>query len=501
MDAVYTRQSLDKKDSISIETQIDECTSRAGNATYKIYSDKGYSGKNTNRPAFKEMMEDIKSGVIDKVIVYKLDRISRNVVDFVQMHETFAKYGASFISCKEGFDSSTQLGRLLMMMLISFAQFERESIQQRVKDSYYSRGSKGFYMGGTIPYGFRKEKFKMDGINTSQLVVSEEEAKIIIELYERYALTDISLGKLSADLNNRKIKSSNGVAWDSGKISRMLRNPLYVRADADIYIYYQHKKCNMSNPIEDYIGTNGCYIYGKREANERKYTNVEDHHVTLAPHEGLIDSDIWLTVQYKLDSNTQIRNSGTGKHTFLTGLLKCRKCGYAVCATSGYKGSRYLTCRGKSNLKVCDGLGRAIQVKEVEEVIQTELIKRVQELRGVTTEDSPNQSKIEINNLKIKLSQVKEQIDNLIEGLANGNAKLLPYLNAKIDELDEQKSEIEASILQKSLEHRKSTNTDAILDKIEHWDELEFEEKKNTAKAMIEKVSVAEDKIDIQWKF
>ena len=85
--------------------------------------------------------------------------------------------------------------------------------------------------------------------------------------------------------------------------------------------------------------------------------------------------------------------------------------------------------------------------------------------------------------------------------MANGNAKLLPYLNAKIDELDEQKSEIESNILQKSLEHRKTTNTDAILDRIERWDELDFDEQRDTAKAMIEKVLVASDEIDIQWKF
>jgi hypothetical protein len=146
-------------------------------------------------------------------------------------------------------------------------------------------------------------------------------------------------------------------------------------------------------------------------------------------------------------------------------------------------------------------LGRPIKVLEVEQVIQSELITKVQELRGIATEDAPIKSKEEVNNLKIKLAQVKEQIDNLIEGLANGNAKLLPYLNAKIDELDEQKSEIESNILQKSLEHRKTTNTDAILDRIERWDELDFEEQRDTAKAMIEKVLVASDEIDIQWKF
>jgi hypothetical protein len=146
-------------------------------------------------------------------------------------------------------------------------------------------------------------------------------------------------------------------------------------------------------------------------------------------------------------------------------------------------------------------LGRAIKTSEVEEIIQSELITKVQELRGIATEDAPIKSKEEVNNLKIKLAQVKEQIDNLIEGLANGNAKLLPYLNAKIDELDEQKSEIESNILQKSLEHRKTTNTDAILDRIERWDELDFDEQRDTAKAMIEKVLVASDEIDIQWKF
>jgi hypothetical protein len=129
------------------------------------------------------------------------------------------------------------------------------------------------------------------------------------------------------------------------------------------------------------------------------------------------------------------------------------------------------------------------------------LIQKVQELRGITMEDSSVKSKEEVNSLKIKLAQVKEQIDNLIEGLANGNAKLLPYLNAKINELDEQKSEIEANILQKSLEHRKTTNTDAILDRIERWDELDFDEQRDTAKAMIEKVLVASDEIGIQWKF
>lgn len=500
MKAIYTRQSLDKKDSISIETQVDECMARKGNAMYKVYSDKGYSGKNTQRPAFKEMMDDIKSGVIDQVIVYKLDRISRNVVDFVQMHETFTKYGASFVSCKEGFDSSNQLGRLLMMMLISFAQFERESIQQRVKDSYYARGSKGFYMGGRIPFGFDKEEFRMDGINTSQLVPNEA-AETVKFLYETYGNSNMSLGKISKMLNEQGVLSAEGKKWDGGKISRILRSPLYVRANVDVYIYYQNKQCNMTNDISDYIGTNGCYVYGKREANERKYTDVTDHYVTLAPHEGLVDSDLWLIVQYKLDSNKQIKNSGQGKHTYMTGLMKCEKCGFAACvATSGYKGTKYLSCRGKSNNNACEGFKSVIKLHEVEEAVTRQLINRTHKLRGTTLEDTPNDTKTEINKLKIKLTQVKEQIDNLVAGMANGNSIVVKYLNDKITELDGEKDKIEAEILQKSVENRKTTNIDLLLDQIDNWDSLDFNIRRDVAKEFIDKIYINDDQINIKWK-
>ena len=353
MIAIYARQSVDKKDSISIESQIDFCKKEfeEGQA-YKTYIDKGFSGKDTNRPAFENMMNDIKAGQIEKVIVYKLDRISRSTLDFANIINVFKKHDVEFISSTEKFDTSTPIGKAMLNIIMVFAELERETIQKRIKDNYYARSKKGFFPGGTIPYGFNRVKTLIDGKRVSVLQPNPEQVPYLIEMYEMYAFNDVSLGKISDHLNENNISAPKGGRWDSNKISRILRNPIYVRADADVYQYYKNKGCIISNDISDFIGTNGCYLFGKREANERKYTKVENHVLALALHEGIIDSHTWLLCQYKLDSNKQIKNSGKGKHTWLSGVAKCGYCKYAVSVikNNDYK---YFNCRGKTNLKIC----------------------------------------------------------------------------------------------------------------------------------------------------
>ena len=137
-DALYSRQSVEKTDSISIESQLEYCKYETHGNPYKEYIDKGYSGKNTNRPAFEQMLEDVKQGLISRVIVYKLDRISRSILDFANMMDIFTKYNVEFVSSTEKFDTSTPIGRAMLNICIVFAQLERETIQKRVTDAYYS---------------------------------------------------------------------------------------------------------------------------------------------------------------------------------------------------------------------------------------------------------------------------------------------------------------------------------------------------------------------------
>ena len=152
-DLIYARQSVDKEDSISIESQIELCLREVGNRPHRVFRDKGYSGKNTERPDFQDMMAAVRSGGVSRIIVYRLDRISRSVLDFANVISELQKYGVEFVSITERFDTSTPIGKAMLMIVMVFAQLERETIQQRVIDAYRSRSRKGFYMGGRVPYG------------------------------------------------------------------------------------------------------------------------------------------------------------------------------------------------------------------------------------------------------------------------------------------------------------------------------------------------------------
>ena len=156
--AIYTRQSIDKKDSLSIETQVDECKRHlAKDEPFKIYTDKGFTGSNTKRPSFQNLLQDIENNSISKVVVYKLDRFSRNILDFFETYSLLQEKKVDFVSVNESFDTTTPTGQLMLFLVISFAQLERANIQLRVKDNYYYRILDGRWAGGPAPYGFKND--------------------------------------------------------------------------------------------------------------------------------------------------------------------------------------------------------------------------------------------------------------------------------------------------------------------------------------------------------
>ena len=142
MDAIYARQSIDKKDSVSIETQVEYCR-RYINTNSEVFQDKGFSGKNTNRPAFHRLMEAVEAGQVRKIIVYRLDRFSRSISDFGRVWEMLEQHGVEFQSVTEQFDTSSPMGRAMLNIVLVFAQLERETIAERVRDNYQHRFSLG----------------------------------------------------------------------------------------------------------------------------------------------------------------------------------------------------------------------------------------------------------------------------------------------------------------------------------------------------------------------
>jgi len=328
-DAIYARQSVDKKDSISIESQISFCEHETHGNEFRVYSDKGYSGKNLDRPDFERLIEEMKQGLIKRVIVYKLDRISRSILDFASLIVLFEKHEVEFVSVTEKFDTSTPVGRAMLNICIVFAQLERETIQQRVFDTYHSRSKKGFCMGGRTPYGFRREKTTIDGIKTSKYVIDEEESAHVKLLFSMYADPSNSLFDIVRYLVANNIKKTNGTNWSTATISMLLRNPVYVKADLAVYEFFKSQGANIINDVSAFNGR-GCYLYTGTQPTTRGQRDLNNKEIVVAPHEGFVSSEDWLACRIRCLNNRQLTKTGKGKNSWLTGKMKCGNCGYAV---------------------------------------------------------------------------------------------------------------------------------------------------------------------------
>lgn len=494
MTAIYARQSVDKKDSISIDTQIEACMRIIPrNSSYRTYSDKGWSGKNIDRPQFQQLLSDIRSGVIDKIVVYKLDRISRSLHDFSNLMELFKENNVEFASTVETFDTSTPIGRAMLGIIMVFAELERENILLRVKDNYYARGEKGLYLGGQPIYGFDKLPTKLEGIKTSVLVPNNH-IHTIEYMYSAYQ-NGSSLGEIAKQLNTQGNKSPNGSLWDSCKISRLLRSPTYVCADVEVYKYYKQRGCKISSPIEAFTGEYGCFLYGKRASNERKYTNVKDHTLSLGLHNGVISSELWLDVQRKLDGNSQIKKGKSGTHSWLTGLVKCGKCGYSLRVMQG----EYFYCSGKANHKICDGFLDKPYVSEIENTVKQLLFVKFDEIRNVELSINDSVTSPAANKLKIQLEALDSQIDNLVDRIAETNERIGELLEQKLNKLITEREELHRRLNTYYAENVSLSYSD-ILPLLEEFDDMPLSSKREIAGQFIQKILVYEEKLEILWR-
>jgi len=223
--AVYTRVSTDnqaEKEFSSCEAQLEKIKSfiksQEGWEIFKAYNDPGYTGANVDRPALQNLLNDIPQYKIDMVLVYKIDRLTRSPKDFYYLIEQFEKYGVNFLSITERFDTSTPAGRLLRNIMLTFAQFERELVSERVKDKILERAKKGMWNSGQLPYGYKKADKK--------LVIETEEARIVKMIYESY-LSSGSFARVYEELKEKRIFNRQGKVFMKSQLFYMLKNITY----------------------------------------------------------------------------------------------------------------------------------------------------------------------------------------------------------------------------------------------------------------------------------
>ena len=502
MKAVYVRQSVVKEDSISLDTQVEYCQRELKlGEQFKVYRDQK-SGKDTNREHFQDMIKDIEDGLIDTVIVYKIDRISRSVYDFGNIMKKFEIHKVEFISVNEKFDTTTPMGQAMLQVVMVFAELERKTIQLRIVDNYYARGKEGRYLGGKPPYGFYKTKMLMAGKKTYQYVEDIEQSELVKEIFTRYC-EDInsSYGVLAQWINHADTyRTARGNFWSTNTISRIIRNPAYTYATAEIYLYLKEKGCIMNNDIEDFIGEFGLYRYTEG-GKERKVdpNNPPASYVTVAPHTPFIPADIWLACNMKADGNVQIKNSGKGTYTWLSGLLKCGYCGLATVVATRTDNNHKLICNGKKRHS-CEGVSTEITLKMVEEYVEPLLLEHLQtELSKSSSTDTEkeNPNNKELNKLNIELIKVNTEIDNLVEVVASAGVKVAKIYNEKIEKLDKIRERITKEILSSKVNSINILSPEKIQESIEQWNVHSFEKKKEISQLFIKVITITDNEIQI----
>lgn len=467
MVGIYPRQSIEKKDSLSIDAQIKACADycTAHGWEYKVYDqDHGYSGKNLDRPGFQAMISDVHTGLIDKIICYKLDRISRNISDFSQLLVELEKYKCEFISVSENFDTTSPIGRAMVYICMVFAQMERENIQERVISNYYYRTGLGFWGGGLAPYGYRLKRVQIAGKMHTVLEPDPDTSKIVKNLYEWYLEPGGSANTVLDRLNCKlHIPSRNGQqAWTSRVLMDILSRPLYTQNTMDVYNFLTQGGVKISNPPGDFDGKMSVNLYGKKDknaSNHKRCREACDMYCNVSLHEAIIDSDTWLKVQYKRLSRLRIPGrTGSGKNSWFTGLMICGCCGKHVSYTHSTGSLGYYICSTRKNKGWNSCTGPTLSKKIYDPIIvaavrdhysSPDVLQRIQDAK-IKQEVPINNAKK--NALQIELSSIDTQIGNLISSLASGNSTVTKYINDAITELDSRRNTINHELLQIDME-------------------------------------------------
>jgi len=237
--AIYTRVSSDaglEQDFNSLDAQHDAAQAyirsqaHAGWTLLRCnYSDAGFSGGDTERPALQRLLEDVRAGKIDVIVVYKVDRLTRSLTDFVRLVELFDRHGVSFVSVTQQFNTTTSMGRLTLNILLSFAQFEREVTAERIRDKIAASKRKGLWVGGMVPLGYVTRDRKIS--------VNDAEAARVRSIFDGYLKLG-SLNLLLADLRKRGVVTklrtlksgqvTGGIPFTRGALAHLLRNRFYI---------------------------------------------------------------------------------------------------------------------------------------------------------------------------------------------------------------------------------------------------------------------------------
>ncbi|AKL94970.1 recombinase [Clostridium aceticum] len=467
--AIYSRKSKFTGKGESIENQIQMCKEYARNhfeaREFSIYEDEGFSGGNIDRPEFKRLVKDAEKKKYDVLICYRLDRISRNVSDFSNTLELLQKNNIAFVSIKEQFDTSTPMGRAMLYIASVFAQLERETIAERIRDNMHQLARTGRWLGGIYPTGFTSEPIiyidqNMKERKLFKLIPVEEELEIIKTIFQKY-LELQSLQKLETYCLINKIKTKNGNDFQKQSLKQILHNPVYAIADEDIYAYLKTNDADICNAKEEFSGKYAVIGYNKRDLKNTRmgrYNEKSDWIVAIGKHKGVIPGRDWVKVQQIFEQNKdKAPRAGTSAAALLSGLIRC-SCGSFMRVLFGPKKPNseeryhYYVCNKKVISKgvICDskrlnGMKTDKEVIEkIESIITSTTFDQLESMKK-KNKDKDLQNKLIVE----KIDKNKKSIENLVRQIAGKEDSFAAeYLMAEVEKLAKENKTLEGNLVE-----------------------------------------------------
>lgn len=345
---IYCRKSVLTDKGESVENQLEMCReyirNRFGdNNKIIIYEDEGYSGKNTARPMFRKMTEDIKK--LDYVVCYRLDRLSRSVSDFSALVEMMNRNKTGFICIKEEFDTSKPMGKAMMYIASVFSQLERETIGERVRDNMLMLAKTGRWLGGNTPLGYSsvREAYTCGGrTKYACFLKSNGELETVERIFKAFEKSE-SLSRTTDIVNDMKLKTKNGLDFTNQAVKDILSNPVYCRADKKAFEYFENRNIKVYGEI----CKRGLISYNKNDDD-----NII---IAVGKHLPIISGERWIKIQEMLRTDAAFDRRGLLRGAALaSGAIICGLCGekmYAV-KRSGGRGFDYI-CRRKRRKEGC----------------------------------------------------------------------------------------------------------------------------------------------------
>ena len=415
---IYSRKSRFTGKGESIGNQIELCRQHIAvhfspeeAEKALVYEDEGYSGGNLDRPQFRNMMKDSRTETIYAIVVYRLDRISRNIGDFAQLIEELGERNIAFISVREQFDTSSPMGRAMMYIASVFSQLERETIAERIRDNMKELAKTGRWLGGVTPTGYESEcisRVTVDGKVKKVCKLKEipKEIELVKIIFSKFLETG-SLTKVDCFLLEHRIVTKRGNRFTRFAIKAILSNPVYMIADDAAYGYFAENHAELYTGHSNFDGIHGIMAYNRtyqKQGQTNRIKPMEEWIVSVGEHEGIIPGELWVCVQSKLESNkSQSYHRPRSNTALLPGILYCADCGGAMrpkqsgrVNAKGDRIFRYLcltkerSCGQCCNIKNPDGNQLDTEIMEQIKLFgryHTDDIRRIQQIKRFLDDD------------------------------------------------------------------------------------------------------------------